>query len=467
MELNSSASPKVVVIGAGSLFFGRQAIWQMVHSPYLQGGTLALVDKDPSRLDRMAKLAEMVIAENNAPLCLEAATDWRDVLPGTDFVVLSFAENTVYYRGLDCAISEKYGIRMCSGDTIGPGGIFRTMRELPIIMDCVRDIERLCPNAWVINYINPSAVNGIALMRYAPNLKTFALCDSLHMPHVKRGYAIRAGIISSDAHWLDAVDEAFDMRIAGVNHFTWMLKAEYQGSDVMPAIAESMRQDGLKETNDHDAKGKFNYRIGYQLYDIFGKVPTCIAHTKEYMRYWQGGSKLVDNNIPPLSIWETDARYKWHESMWDQVDSFISGKTPISAYMTTFGPDHATDIIENMVGNLGKPFYVNTLNRGAVSNMADDAFLELLSDVNLDGVKPRPVGEMPRGLRGMQETILDTHELIAEAVVKGNYALLRRAMMTDPLTNSIADADAILKELMEAEREVLPEHWFEPPRRKA
>jgi alpha-galactosidase len=150
--------------------------------------------------------------------------------------------------------------------------------------------------------------------------------------------------------------------------------------------------------------------------------------------------------------------------MWQQVDNFISGKTPISEYMTTFGPDHATDIIENMVGNLGKPFYINTPNRGAVSNMADDAFLELLSDVTMDGVKPHPVGEMPRGLRGMQETILDTHELTAEAVVKGDYALLRRAIMTDPLTNSIPDADAILKELMDAEREVLPEHWFETPR---
>jgi alpha-galactosidase len=463
MTSNEKTSPKVVVIGAGSLFFGRQAIWQMVHSPHLNGGTLALVDKDSSRLDRMAKLAEMVIVENNVSLRLEAATDWRDVLPGADFVVLSFAENTVYYRGLDCAISEKYGIRMCSGDTIGPGGLFRTMRELPVIMDCVKDIERLCPDAWVINYINPSAVNGIALMRYAPNIKTFALCDSLHMPYVKRGYAVRAGIIGKDDQWSESVDQAFDMRIAGVNHFTWMLKAEYQGRDVMPAIAESMRLDGIQETNERDAKGKFNYRIGYQLYDIFGKVPTCIAHTKEYMRYWQGGSKLADS-IPPLSIWETDARYKWHESMWQQVDSFITGKTPISEYMTTFGPDHATDIIENMVGNLGKPFYINTPNQGAVSNMADDAFLELLSNVSMDGVKPRPVGEMPRGLRGMQEMILDTHELTAEAVVKGDYALLRRAIMTDPLTNSIPDADAILKELMEAEREVLPEHWFESPR---
>ena len=188
--------PKVVVIGSGSLFFGRQAIWQMVHSPHLQGGALALVDKDPERMEKMGKLAEKVVAETGVPLRIEVASDWVEALPGADFVVLSFAADTVRYRGLDCEISERYGVRMCSGDTIGPGGIFRAMRELPLIMDCVADVERLCPDAWLINYINPSAVNGMAIARYAPQVKSFALCDSLHMPHVKRRYAERAGIIA-------------------------------------------------------------------------------------------------------------------------------------------------------------------------------------------------------------------------------------------------------------------------------
>ncbi|MBP0574274.1 hypothetical protein J8J27_26585, partial [Mycobacterium tuberculosis] len=91
--------------------------------------------------------------------------------------------------------------------------------------------------------------------------------------------------------------------------------------------------------------------------------------------------------IPPLSLWETEERYARHREMWDGIDRFLDGRTPIADYMSTFGPDHATDIIENMVGNLGKPFYINTQNRGAVTNMADDAFLELLCDI--DGNGPR------------------------------------------------------------------------------
>ncbi|NJN84137.1 MAG: glycoside hydrolase family 4 [Caldilineaceae bacterium] len=459
--MTGTKHPKVVVIGAGSLFFGRQAIWQMVHSPHLNTGTLALVETNPERLDKLAKLAEMVVVDTGVSLHIEAANNWKDVLPGADFVVLSFARETVKYRGIDCAISEKYGVRMCSGDTIGPGGIFRAMREFPLILDCARDIETLCPDAWVVNYINPSTVHGIGLRRYAPALKSFALCDSLHMPHIKQRYAQRAGLIESFADYSDAIDAAFDMRIAGVNHFTWMLKAEYEGRDVMPAIAESIRQLAATETDGGDvgAKALYNNRIGHQLYTLFGYVPVCVSHTKEYLPYWQGRGVLADA-IPPLSIWETEARYDRHEAMWKQVDGFVSGEIPIADYMTTLGPDHATDIIENMVGGLGKPFYVNTANQGAVTNMNDDAFLELLCDIDMNGPKPRPVGEMPRGLRGLQEVVLDTHELTAEAVATCDHGLLRRAMLTDPLVDSIADADAILAELFELERDMLPEKWY-------
>ncbi len=453
--------PKVVVIGAGSLFFGRQAIWQMVFSEHLNTGTLALVDTDSERLERMTTLAEMVVADAGVSLKIESANNWKDVLPDADFVVLSFAEKTVYYRGIDCTISEKYGIRMCSGDTIGPGGIFRAMRELPVIMDCIRDIEQLCPDAWVINYINPSAVNGMALARYAPQVKSFALCDSLHMPHIKQRYAQRAGIIHEGETLSEDQNARFDMRITGVNHFTWMLKAEYDGENVMPNIAEAIRQIAATEDTGGDggAKALYNNRIAHQLYEIFGYIPVCVAHTKEYMNYWQGKS-ILENDIPPLSIWETEDRYDRHDAMWKQVDSFIDSTVPIHTYKDVIGADHATDIIENMVGGLNKPFYVNVPNNGAVSNMNDDAFLELLCDIDMDGPKPRPVGEMPRGIRGMQEVILDVHELTAEAVVKGDYGLLRRAMLSDPLVTSIADADAILSELLEIERDILPDVWY-------
>ncbi|MCU6708726.1 glycoside hydrolase family 4 [Paenibacillus sp. J5C_2022] len=457
MSKNTITEPKVVIIGAGSLFFGRQAIWQMIHSPYLNKGTLALVDTDEERLSKLLALAGKVIEAEGSNLKVEGSTNRRDVLKGADFVVLSFANDTVKYRGIDCEVSEKYGIRMCSGDTIGPGGIFRTMRELPVILECVDDIRELCPEAWVINYINPSAVHGIALGRYAPELKSFALCDGLHMPHAKMRYLLRSGVIQNEDEYTKEVEDRFDFRISGVNHFTWLLKAEYDGKDIAPLIAESIRVKAATETDGGDtgAKAVFNDAIGYELYKVFGYVPTCIAHTKEYVRYWQGLGKLEDA-IPPLSIWETEERYKRHDEMWQQIDEYLDGTLPISNYMKEFGPDHATDIIENIAGGLGKSYYINTTNNGAVTNMNDDSFLELCCKITTEGIERHPVGEMPRGIRGMQELVLDTHVLTVEAVLEKSYDKLRRAMMTDPLVNSIADADAIIKEIVDREKDALP-----------
>ncbi len=454
--------PKVVVIGAGSLFFGRQAIWQMIHSPHLRTGTLALVDTDAQHLDRMERLARKVVAHTGVPLKIEASSDRRDVLAGSDFVILSFADRSAVFRGIDCKISAKYGIRMCSGDTIGPGGIFRTLREFPVICEVCRDVEKMCPQAWVMNYINPTAAMGMGIRRYFPRLKSFALCDGPHMPHFKAAYAVRAGLIARKEDFTAEIDRRFDMRVAGVNHFTWMLKAEYDGRDVMPRIAEWLRAQAATETvgGDTGAKALHNERVGWQLYQVFGLVPTCVPHTKEYVRFWQGLGRTGEP-IPPLSIWETEGRLKRHQEMWDQVDGFLDGSIPIDSYMTTFKPDHATDIVESIVGKLGKTFYLNTANAGAVTNMHDDDYLELACRIDESSITTLPVGEMPHSLRGLLTQVLDAHMTAVEAAVSCRRDVLLWAMLVNPMVSSIADAEKIIDELLEAERDALPAQWFQ------
>jgi len=454
--------PKVVIIGAGSLFFGRQALWQMVHSDVLNVGTLAYVDNDPVNLGRMATLAQKVIDHTGVKLNLESSTDAREVLPEADFVIFSFADRSAKFRGIDCKISAKYGVRMCSGDTIGPGGIFRVLREFPNIVKYCRDIEDICPDAWVINYINPTAANGLGIRIFAPNLKSFALCDGLHMPRVKRMYAKRAGIIKEDDEWNDDVAAKFDFLIAGPNHFTWLLKAEYAGEDRIPVIAEALRESAATETDGGDtgSKAKWNSSITYALYKAMGKVPTCVGHTKEYVRFWQGLG-VTPEPVEPLSIWDTATRYERHSDMWRQVDAFNNGTTPIEQFMAELGPDHATDIIESMWGKLGKQFFVNTSNNGTLINMPDDAFVEVLSDVSMDGISPRPIGEAPVGLRGLWQQVLDTHELSVRAAMSGDRDLLFQAFICDPMVSSLADSEKIIEELLELERDALPDYWFE------
>ena len=453
--------PKVVVIGAGSLFFGRQAIWQMVTSEVLNTGTLALVDTDPTHLARMTNLARKAIEEKGVSLSLESSTDRREVLKDADFVVYSFAYKSVKHRAMDCEISEKYGIRMCSGDTIGPGGIMRTLREFPQILECCRDVEELCPNAWVINYINPTAANGIGLQTFAPKLKTFALCDGLHMPHVKNNYARRAGIIEEDTTLSPEQDADFDFRIAGPNHFTWVVKADYKGEDVSPKIAEYLRERAATETDGQSqgAKAAYNNTITYELYKAFGSIPACTSHTKEYVRFWQGHG-ASDDPIPALALWDHIPRYEWHWDAWNEIDGYNYGAKPMADFFANTKPDHATDIIETMWAGLDKPFYINTPNGAAVPNMPEDAFMELLCDVSMDAVTPRAVGPAPVGLRGLWQQVLDTHELTARAAQSGDRDLLYSAFACDPLTVSLADTRLLIDDLLEAEKDVLPAYWF-------
>ena len=214
--------PKVVVIGAGSYFFGKPVIYNMVTSPILRSGTLALVDTDSTVLETMVRLAERVRAHVDAPLTIEGAVERRSVLRDADFVVLSFSFRNAYYRGIDTRLSAKYGITMCSSDTIGPGGIFRALRELPEVLRIADDLRELAPEAWLINFVNPTSTLGIGLMRYAPDIKSFALCDGNHMPYVRNMYLEQIGVLAPGETMTTEQDAKFDLTIAGVNHCTWV-----------------------------------------------------------------------------------------------------------------------------------------------------------------------------------------------------------------------------------------------------
>lgn len=446
-------TPRVVIIGAGSLFFGRQAIWAMNHMRGLRGGTMVLVDTDPANLERSVRLAEMVSMDAGSDTKVEGHSDFRAALPGADFVVLSFSHRNAHFRRIDCEVSEKYGIRMCSGDTIGPGGVFRTMREFPRILEIARAVETLCPYAWVINYINPSAIMGIGLARHA-KVKSFALCDIHHLPKFKIAYLEMLGLTESDLPRLD-------MRIAGVNHFNWMLKAELDGKNIMPDLIEAHRKLGRSEKDDGYAKRRFNNRITAELADVFGVMPTCTSHTKEYVPYYQGRGSIQEP-VPPLSVFDCDEREERTIVEWQVVDDFIGGTKPISEFHTRYGSDHATEIINTMVEGGNQSFFVSRLNCDSVDgggkpvgNLPADAVLELECIFGADGPRPLPVGDFPLGVRALQMQILDIHELTIDAIMQRDRRILVRALAMDPLVNSIATARQILTDLFAAQSEVL------------
>ena len=216
---------------------------------------------------------------------------------------------------------------------------------------------------------------------------------------------------------------------------------------------------GGQMDNNAKAKAKYNWNYALQLLDIFGAYPDRIAHTKEYVPFWQGHG-VHPAKPAPLAIFDAKQRQQDMDARWAETTAFARGKKPIGEFLKSGRGDHATDIIESMWGGLGKPFYVNTRNRRAVTNMAEDAFLELRCDVDMSGPRPQPIGEMPRGPLGLTQVVLDTHELTAQAAATCDRDLLLRAFMTDPIVTNIEDAKAIIEESLARQRDILPRGWY-------
>ena len=454
--------PKITVIGAGSYFFGKEIIHKMATSAALADGCLALVDTDKSVLNTMMRLARRVFKATGCRVKVQGSTARRDVMRDSDFVVLAFSHRNAHYRGVDTKIALKHGVRMCSSDTIGPGGIFRALREAPKALEMAKDAARLCPSAWVINFVNPTSVLGIMLKRYAPQVKSFALCDGHHEPYNTLMWLKHVGILPETASTVPPeVRAKLDLAIGGVNHCTWLVRFNYDGRNMLPAVRRRLAGEVREEKANppEKAKPRFNKAYALQLFDLYGVFPTAISHTKEYVPFFQGsGVKPVKPE--PLRPFDASIRAREMAAAWKTTTQYACGKRPPEEFLRDVSNDHASDIIESMWGGLGKPFYINTFNCGAVGNLPDDAFIELRSDLDMNGPRPQPFGDFPRGLLALQHQILDTHELAAEAAVTGNRKVLRRAMLTDPLCNNIPDADACIKDLLAAEREALPDYWF-------
>ncbi len=454
--------PKITVIGAGSYYFGKPVIHKMATSAPLAGGTLALVDTDAKVLATMMKLARRIARHTRCGLKVIGSTDRREVMPDSDFLVLTFSDRNAHFRGIDTRIAARHGIRMCSSDTIGPGGIFRALREVPHALAIARDAERLCPQAWVINFVNPTTVLGMALRRYAPQVRSFALCDGHHEPYCTLNWCKQAGLVPPEADRVPPeVQARLSLKIGGVNHFTWVLEFRYDGKDLMPGVRRRLRERvrAEKQNPGAHAKGRYNAAYTKQLFDVFGALPDTPAHTKEYVPYFQGhGVKPVQPQ--PIDLFDADKRAEQMAEAWARTKRFADGKLSPKQFLAEVHNDHATDIIESMWAGLGKAFFINTANRGAIANLPDEAFLELRCDVDMQGPRPQPVCPMPRGVLSLTHQVLDAHELTAEAAATGDRALLRRAMLTDPICNNIGDADACMADLLAVERDALPAYWF-------
>ncbi|HYG89571.1 MAG TPA: alpha-glucosidase/alpha-galactosidase [Azospirillum sp.] len=415
---------KIVFIGAGSAAFGLSLFQDMFTTKALAGCTLTLVDTNTEALDRMTALAEVLNRKGEAGVIIEKTTDRRAALDGAQFVVNAVAIDRNRLWKLDFEVPKKYGLRHTLGENGGPGGLFFTLRTLPLIFDFARDIEELCPDALFINLSNPESRVIMGLGKYS-RVKALGLCHGIFL-----------------ARWfvsqILAIDEdEIDLWGAGLNHFQWLMhiREKTTGRDLYPLLRQ-------REAT-HDPAFT---PLARRLFRAFGLWPTCSDdHTGEYLAYgWEGGEHGFD--------FAEDERGR--VILKDLMDGVIDGSKPIPEDWTepSWG-ERVVAVIEGILHNR-KSFIESGIvyNQGVIPNLPPDLAVEVPLIAAAAGVHPVSLGPLPDPIAKLLKVQASVQQLSVEAAVHASKELALQALLIDPVVNSSTAAVQILDELWEANK---------------
>ena len=410
---------KIVFIGAGSMSFGLSMYKDLFSSNVLKGSTLTLVDIDEDNLQRMYELAVKMNEVSGAGLKIERTVNRREALPGAGFVVNSIAIDRCRLWKYDFEIPRQYGVRQTQGEKGGPGGLFFSMRTIPLIMDIARDMEELCPDAYFLNFSNPESRIILALNRYT-SIKCIGLCHGVFMGH-------------SDAAKIMGIDKN-DIEVfgAGLNHFQWLLEIREKatGKDLYPLLAEK----------DKEFNPSFE-RLSRKLFRAFGKYPSCSDdHIGEYLAYgWEGGEEGYN--------FEQDERDR--EETRQEIAARLAGRKSLEDWLIPSG-ERAVHVIASLLHN--KRQFIESgiiYNRGVITNLPDDLAVEVPVMVDGSGIHPVHIGELPAGIARLLSQQAGVQQMAVEAAVSASKELALQALLVDPVVNGITAAGQILDELWE------------------
>jgi alpha-galactosidase len=410
---------KIVFIGAGSMSFGLSMFKDLFNSRELSGSTLSLVDIDPENLDRMTCLAEIMNRDMGTGIHIESTTDRLQALPGAEFVVNSVVIERNRLWKLDFDVPRKYGVRHTLGENGGPGGLFFTLRTIPLILDIVRDMEELCPDATFINFSNPESRIILALGKYS-KIRSIGLCHGIFMAQ------------NDVAKILGMPRENIDIWGAGLNHFQWLMEIRDResGKDLYPLLWE-------KEQSFDPGFMPLTRR----LFRAFGKYPSCSDdHLGEYIAYgWEGGEEGYDFN--------GDEQYR--EELKTQIDA-VNQSSILPEEMKQPSGERGAHVITGMMNNK-KQFLESGVvyNNGAIPNLPADLAVEVPVVVDAAGIHPVSLGPLPEGIARLLAMQASVQQMAVEAAVHASKELALQALLIDPVVGSAKSAQHILDELWE------------------
>ena len=430
---------KIAMIGAGSIVFCKTLMSDIMATPALAGAEFALMSRTEPKLRAMEAFGQRMIRDNGLPGKVWATLDRQEAIRDADFVVVMVQVGGVDAFDLDYRIPLKYGVDQCIADSLGPGGLFRGLRTIPLLIDIARDMERLAkPGAIMLQYANPMAANCFALGK-ATGVSFVGLCH---------GVQTTLDLIS---RYCGVPKEEITYTCGGINHMDWFLRLEHKGRDLYPTLREVFERPEFYKNE--KVRGEVFRHYGYFMTESTG-------HLSEYVPWFRKNKKALELYCDEPSFGgESGAYYSWCRTIADYYDTHDPLQFE-SARIEKRSVEYCSYIIEAVA--TGRPFRFmgNVRNDGYITNLPQGCCVEVPTFADDTGLRPTFVGALPPQCAALCQTNVNVQALAVEAALQADTEHIVHAASLDPLSSAVctlAEIRAMCSEMLEAQRQWLPQ----------
>jgi alpha-galactosidase/6-phospho-beta-glucosidase family protein len=430
---------RICIVGGGSYTWTPTILQDLALTPGL-AGTIVLHDLNPAAAATMATLGHRIVELAGADFAIEVESDQEAALRDADFVIVTITTGGLEAMGHDIEIPARYGVVQSVGDTVGPGGVARALRNIPVLLDLARTMERVCPDAWLLNLTNPLTTLTRAITKHT-GIKTIGLCHEV--------YGVRRNLMSL----FDATPEEVEFQVAGINHLPWILAVTVRGEDALPRVQTELLANAPLpiEPGQDPARASFANRWGVKraLFERYGVLAGAgDRHLAEFFPDFLDDPERW-GVIPTTMV----HRRQGVERAKARVASWLAGDAPIPMQRS----DEEVSHIIAAIAHGGPPVtVVNLPNSGQIDNLPRGAVVETMGVVGGTGATPLAVGALPAPILGTLTPHVENQERLVEAALTGDRSLALEALANDPLVRDPTLAPRMLDGMLAANAAYLP-----------
>ncbi|MBE0672555.1 MAG: hypothetical protein IH588_18415 [Anaerolineales bacterium] len=438
---------KITIIGGGSYTWGPTFMRDIFATPELAGSTIVLHDIAQDRMDLVYALGQKMIQDFKLNFHLEKTLSLEDALQGADFVILTITTGRLDSMRPDLEIPANCGIKQSVGDTTGPGGLARALRNIPVVAEIGRKVMEICPNALFLNYTNPMTVLTRTLAMQG--VKVVGLCHEW------------IGVREKLAQIFNTQPENVTAKIAGVNHLIWVTDLYADGKRVwheIPAITEKILNNEIKVDEEDTSVFTDHAKVKSTLFKLYGALPAAgDRHIAEFFPHFinEATNWGADYEIKLTSIEDRKTLEAYAKMM---IESVLRGKTDLKPFMADISTEAANKIIRAVTNGETYVGIMNLPNTGQIGNLPYNVVVETYGVIDVTGAHATAYGEVPVGVQNILQKHVLNQEMTVQAALGGDWGLALQVLLNDPLSSrlAIAQAKQMLNELLEANKQYLP-----------